>query len=104
MAVKKDLPRIIGNRLQANLVGMVVLLFLIGICVLGVIAGVEGIQRREYGDFMSPIWFVASAFGGVVLAVVFLGMAAGTAAELVESRRKKRSEDGRSTGNADKSN
>ncbi len=89
MTWKKDPPPIIGSRLQANGIGIVVLLFLIGICILGAIAGVEGIQRRQFGDFMSPIWFVASGFGSVTLAIVLVGMAVETAAEFISTRRKK---------------
>ncbi len=89
MTWKKDPPPIIGSRLQANVIGMIVLLFLIGICVLGAIAGVEGIQRRQFGDFISPIWFVASGFGAVTLAIVLVGMAVETAAEFIAARRKK---------------
>jgi hypothetical protein len=89
MTPKNDPPPIIGSRLQANLVGIIVLLFLIGICTLGAIAGMEGIQRRQYGDFMSPIWFVASGFGAVTLAIVLVGMVAETVAEVIVIRRKK---------------
>ncbi len=90
MAPKSDPLRIIGSRLQAYLVSMVVLLLLIGICILGAIAGVEGIRRRDYGDFMSPIWFVASAFGAVTLTIILIGMATETIAELLTTRQEYR--------------
>jgi len=89
MTWKKEPPPIIGSRLQANVVGMIVLLFLIGVCILGALAGVEGIQRRQFGDFISPIWFVASGFGAVILAIMLIGMAVETAAEFIAARRKK---------------
>ena len=83
----RDPPRIIGNRAVANVVGILVLLLLILICVVGAYAGLEHMQRHEYGDFMSPIWFVASGFGAVMLSVILIGLLVATAADLMNEWR-----------------
>ena len=88
MTWKKEPPPIVGSRLQAKLATMLVLTFLIAICIIGAMAGLEGIQKRQYGDFMSPVWFVASGFGAVTLTIVLIGMAAETVAECITTRRK----------------
>ena len=101
MAWKRDVPPITGNRLVANLVGIFVLLMLIGVCIAGAVAGIRKMQMHEYGDFMSPIWFVASGFGAVVLTIILVGMAAETAAYWASARRKRRAEGQGLTGAAD---
>jgi predicted Abi (CAAX) family protease len=57
--------------LAVNLLVMVLLALFILICSAGALKGLAGVQKHERGDFMSPIWFVASALGAVTCTILF---------------------------------
>jgi hypothetical protein len=79
--------------LAVNLLVLFLLAVFVVICAAGAAKGLDGVQKHQRGDFMSPIWFVASALGAVtctlLLAATLTSLVADGVATLKRSRTRR---------------
>jgi hypothetical protein len=76
--------------LAVNLLVLLLLVAFALFCAMAALKGLDGVQKHERGDLMSPIWFVASAMGALTSALLFVAMLASLAGDAMARRRRTR--------------
>jgi hypothetical protein len=94
MARRKSGSLTADNPLSVNLLFIFLLAIFIVICAAGAAKGLEGVQKHERGDFMSPIWFVASALGAFTCTLLLAATVASLAADGVAMLKRRRTRGG----------
>jgi hypothetical protein len=88
MRRNKPTASLAEHGLAVNLVVLALLGLFMIVCGTGAMAGLEGIRRDQPLDFMAPAWFVASALGLVVSALVMIALVISMVSQAVGKRRR----------------
>lgn len=91
MRSKKPGSLTADHPLLVNLLVLLLLLAFAVFCAMAALKGLDGVQKHERGDFMSPIWFVASAMGAVTCTILLAATLTSLIADGVATLKRRRS-------------
>ena len=80
--------------LAVNLLVMFLLAVFVVICAASAAKGLDGVQKHQRGDFMSPIWFVASAMGALTCTLLLAATLTSLIADGVATLKRRRTRGG----------
>src|ERR1043165_7068109 len=90
MRSRNPIPSLAQHGPVVNAVLLLLLLLFMTICAIGAWSGIDAVRRNQPVDFMGPAWFVASALGFVVMAILVVALLVSIVHDAAAKRRRRR--------------